>query len=97
MQVMSNGRVRRSESEWRELIARWGKSGVSAREFCQKQDVQVSSFHRWQQRLRETKRNDPATTPDFIPVTGGSLSITAASSWSLEIALPNGATVRFQG
>ena len=29
MQLMSNGKVRRSDAEWREILARWKKSGLS--------------------------------------------------------------------
>jgi hypothetical protein len=97
MQVMSNGRVRRSERERQEILARWAKSGVSAREFCRKEEIQFSSFQRWQQKLN----GSPASIPpreDFVPVNGLLRpSPPGPSPWSLEVTLPNGVALRFQG
>ena len=94
MQVMANGRVRRNESEWRDVITGWRKSGLSAREFCQKHELQIASFHRWAQRYNGTR---PEVISDFVPVTGAAASVPAPTPWKLEIALPNGITLRFQG
>ncbi len=41
MQLMSNGRVRRTDIEWRVILARWKKSGLSPVEFCKKQDIRL--------------------------------------------------------
>lgn len=46
MRVMSNGRVRRDESEWREILSRCGETGLSAREFCRREKAELSSFLR---------------------------------------------------
>jgi len=92
MQVMSNGRVRRPESEWRELITRWGKSGLSAREFCRKEEVQASSFQRWQMRL-----NRPSVRKDFITVVPSSSETLKVRPWTVEVTLPDGSKLRFQG
>jgi len=105
MQVMANGRVRRQDSEWRELIARWRGSGESIRTFCQKQGIRISSFQRWRRRLSQApvpqraEGRSQEASPDFVAVSvnEGALSITSASGWSLEVALPNGTTLRFQG
>lgn len=88
MKVMSNGKVRRTEREWREILSRWEKSGVSPRDFCRKQELQLSSFERWRQKLN-------SSAPDeFVAVTTASPSI---STWMLEVTLPNGSKLRFQG
>jgi hypothetical protein len=92
MQVMSNGRVRRTDAEWRELLGRWKKSGLSAREFCRQEEVQVSSFHRWDQRLRGS-----AGSRDFVAVTPAPTAPAAGPRWSLEVILPDNIRLRFQG
>ena len=92
MQLMSNGKVRRTDSEWREILSRWKKSGLEPEEFCRKQDLRISSFRRWQERLG----GDSGQTP-FVPVRVESPSPTPTPAWTLEVALPNGVHLRFQG
>lgn len=89
MQVMSNGRCRRTESEWRQILARWGQSGRSGRDFCRTEGIQFSSFQRWRQRV-----GAPPAVSDFVTVTSPRPS---GPSWTLEITLPNGGTIRWQG
>ncbi len=92
MQVMANGRIRRTEEEWRTLLARWKKSGIGAREFCRKESVQLSSFLRWQQRLQES----PARS-EFVPVVSIPPLATETPSWTVEVTLPNGAKLELRG
>lgn len=90
MQVMSNGRVRRNEGEWREIVARWKKSGQKPAAFCRREQLRLSSFLRWQRKL------DSAGDVDgFVPVT--TKAAPATSAWTLEIVLPNGCELRFEG
>jgi hypothetical protein len=90
MKIIGGGRVRRDESEWRELIGAWKQSGQSARSFCHARGVQVASFQRWRQRLSEAYPKQ-----DFLPVVTEPTD-TVAPSWSLEVKLPNGVSLRFQ-
>ena len=92
MQVMSNGRVRRTEKEWRELLSRWEKCRLSAREFCRKEEVKAVSFRRWQQRLC-----GPSARSEFVPVVAVPPAIPSVSSWAVEVTLPDGSKLRFQG
>jgi len=87
MQVTSNGRVRCSEAEWREIITRYEASGLGTREFCRREPLHLTSFLRWQRKLA-------TGGGDFIPVTSASAAPTA---WRLEITLPNGCQLRFLG
>lgn len=89
MKVMSNGKVRRTRDEWRAILSRWERSGMSPREFCHKQDVQLSSFQRWQEKLTGVSDGDA-----FVALTPAP---PAASSWSVEVTLPNGSKLHFQG
>jgi len=42
--VVETGRVRRSESQWRELIEAWMKSGQSQEAFCRERGIALSSL-----------------------------------------------------
>jgi hypothetical protein len=94
MQLMSNGRVRRTEIEWREILTRWKKSGLSPVEFCKKEALRLTSFHRWQERL-----GVELAPVQFVPVTprAEAPAVRTAGSWTLEVSLPNGVQLRFQG
>jgi hypothetical protein len=89
MQVMSNGRVRRNETEQREVVSRWEKSGVSPAQFCRREQIRLSSFLRWRQKERPAAR-----ASEFVAVTPAPAP---PSAWALEITLPNGCQLRFQG
>jgi hypothetical protein len=79
MQVMSNGRVRRSETEWGEVISRWQMSGLKPAQFCRRERIQLSSFLRWRRKGRPA-----SAASEFVAVT---TPPPASSSWALEISL----------
>ena len=89
MQVMSNGRVRRSQAEWVEVLSRCSSSGLSPEAFCQREQIHLGSFLRWQRKLEAA-----GAIPDFVAV---SAAAPARAAWSLEINLPNGCQLRLQG
>jgi hypothetical protein len=90
MQVMSNGRVRRSEAEWQEIVSRWKKSGQKPASFCRREQLQLSSFLRWQRKLDGSDGSH-----GFVPVATTTEAVTSA--WTLTISLPNGCELRFRG
>jgi hypothetical protein len=97
MQVMSNGKIRRTEKEWQEILSQWRKSALTAREFCRKESIQPTSFQRWQQRLSES-----SIRAEFVPVVASATvtstpTTSATSTWTVEVTLPNGVQLRFQG
>jgi len=92
MEIRANGNVRRSEDEWHAILARWEKSGTSVEEFCTGEKIAFSSFRRWQQRLRVSR----SRRAQFVPVTVAS-STSSNPTWALEVELPNGTRLRFQG
>ena len=49
MRVTSNGKVWRSEAEWRAICARFAKSGLGPKEFCQREAIALGSFKKWYQ------------------------------------------------
>ena len=73
------------EQYWRELVAQWRASGLSAREFCSLREVTEASFYSWR---RELQRRDGqrAPTRTFVP-----LKIVAAAA--VEVRCPSGHVV----
>ena len=93
MNATAGRRQRRTESEWNEFVAQWRKSGQSQREFCREHGLQPASLQRWRRRLAGS-----AATAEFVTVIPSPSPPEAkTSSWSLELVLPNGCTLRFQG
>ena len=85
------GRVRRGEKEWTEVVRRFEASGEGSRAFCRREGVAISSLERWRHRL------GPAPAPQFVELVPTSSPATAAATWSLEVTLPNGVSLRFRG
>lgn len=97
MRVLSDGRIRRTESEWKEIIDRFGKSGLPIAEFCQKEEISRSAFASWKKKLGTVRKK----APSFIEITGTAKRKSSAptvelSETSFELALPGGATLRWK-
>lgn len=88
MRIQTDGKVYRNAAEWREIFSKYEVSGVSPKKFCQREQLLLSSFNRWRLKLNTSKKSE-----EFVPVTRAS---SPAPSWSLQITLPNGCTLRFQ-
>jgi len=82
--------VRRNEQQWAEILRRFDSSGLGSREFCRRDGVPLSSLQRWQRRLRSVPSGK------FVELVSPASTRTAATSWSLEVSFPDGASLRFQ-
>jgi len=60
-------RERRSESTWREIVARQGQSGLSVQAFCEREGIKAVSFYGWRCRLQRPARD--RSTPPRAPRT----------------------------
>lgn len=85
------GRVRRTEKQWIEILHRFGSSGLGARQFCRRDHLTLSSLKRWQRRLGRVR------SAKFVEIVPAPSTDAASASWSLEVALPNGASLQFRG
>ncbi len=102
MQVLSDGRIRRTEPEWKEIIDRFGKSGLPIAEFCEKEEISRSAFASWKQKLRGGRETAQPKAPSFIELSGVVAKKSAPPAMvltgtSFELALPGGVTLRWQG
>jgi transposase len=95
---MGKIRVHRPESEWRELVAAWRASGMSAREFAHRRKLSVSTLFAWARRLagregstEREKRRKPARFAEVRVVER------PAEAGPLEVMAPSGYVVRVRG
>jgi transposase-like protein len=84
--------VRRGEKEWAQIVQRLDSSGLAGKAFCQREGVALSSLQRWRRRLAS---RGAASFVELVPPAAAAPAL--SSGWSLELTLPNGASVRFQG
>ena len=71
---MSSRRPYRSAAQWQALVHRQAKSALSAREFCDAQDLSYASFIQWRSRLRQESATRESDAADFIELTGTATS-----------------------
>lgn len=86
--------VRRSEHEWRELLARFEQSGQTQEQFCADQDLVLSSFTRWRQKLRSASQGQPTAAAEALFVELSSES--AEQRWDVELELGAGVVLRLR-
>lgn len=95
MHITRNGRVRRTEQEWRELIDLCRQSGLTQRQFCREHSVSLASFHRWAMRLESS--SSPFVeieAPHAIVAPKGEATSSKPSRWIVELILPHGCVLR---
>jgi putative transposase len=85
-------RARRSESQWRSLLARHQTSGLGIQAFCRNEQISEASFYRWRTML-EGRRQDgaeaePETSPAFVDL--GALESLSAAKPKLDLRLDLG-------
>ena len=83
-------RIRRTRKQWTEILRRYEASGLSAREFCRREALAVSSLQRWRSRI------DRVPLAEFVELVPPAPA-TSSTSWALELSLPNGVCLRLRG
>jgi len=110
MQALSDGRVRRTESEWRAIVSRFESSGLSEAGFCRKANLSRKSFRDWRKRLSRSPSTPrilatrrPRPTPSaFVEWLAPSADATPTAVGvrgervEFELALPGGVVVRWR-
>jgi len=92
MAARSARRPRRTAPEWREILSRYRRSGVSIETFCARESLSKSTFVRWRERLAA----DDSAPSSFVELAAPSLPATL-SPWTVEFELPAGIVVRVRG
>ncbi len=57
---------RRSESAWREIVARQEQSGLTVQDFCEREGLKAASLYGWRVRLRQEPAGKGAS-PQISP------------------------------
>ena len=81
---------RGSESYWRQVLARWRRSGLSVRAFCRAEGVNEPRFYWWRRRLGQAQPEQPA----FIPVHVVTEPADGPVTRDIEVVLANGRCLR---
>jgi hypothetical protein len=102
MRVLADGRVRRTEAEWRGLVERFEQSGLSMTAFCRRVKLPRGSFVKWRGRVGGSPRveREPRSAPAFVewiappsaPIEAGKEAHTGA----FELSLPGGVVLRWK-
>ena len=77
----------RSESQRREAVARWRRSGLSAAEFAESLGVSVHTLYAWSARARRE-------VPKLVELVATPADVRARGDEMVEIALRNGRVLR---
>lgn len=97
----SGRRARRSASEWREEVAAWRASGLSAREYANGRGLHAGTLMGWASRLGRGTRAVEAKTrlsrSSFVPVRVFGGESPQGEELSAEIVLSGGRSVRLSG
>ncbi len=92
-------RVRRSIEEWRTINAQFEASGLSVQKFCAEQNLGLSTFSRWRQRLlrADADRQSPVESREalFLELDGASPT-DSPSAWEVELELGPGVVLRLR-
>jgi hypothetical protein len=88
--------VRRSAEQWHELVARFEQSGQSREQFCAERGLALSSFCRWQGKLREEATTAQAAGGEAIFVQLAADAASSLPAWEVELQLGAGVLLRLR-
>ena len=97
MQVLADGRVRRTSGEWEKILARYRKSNLPIAAFCEKEEISRSAFATWKRRLGGGRKKSPAFVEITRPTRKPSTAPIASEETTFELDLPGGVTLRWKG
>ena len=104
MQVLSDGRVRRTQSEWRALVKKFEASDQSEAAFCRKAKLSRRIFREWRKRLAEADaaprrglatRKPKAPRASFVELTAPTAAAPRSGA-EFELELPGGVLLRWR-
>ncbi len=60
--------IRRTATQWQRLITAFESGQDTVNAFCQKNDINPSSFYQWRSKLASSVLTDKADSPAFVPL-----------------------------
>lgn len=88
----TNGRMRRSASDWQEFLKRYDEGGRSRAAFCRAEGLSPSTFALWQRKLGSPKGS--AAKREFVELEPAQPE--QLGGWVFEIELPDGRLARLR-
>lgn len=98
MQVLADGRVRRTAAEWREVIEAQEASGLSVLAFCEREKLSRNAFTRWRRELKQESARPAEVEASFVelPLPRAAVASRSLAAGELELSLPGGVTLRWK-
>ena len=90
-------RKHRTPDQWQALVNQQRDSGLSARQFCEQENIGYASFCNWRKRLSDPAADDSAGSGEASFLDLSSLMDTSQSSgpgWNIVLSLGNGVELR---
>ena len=105
MRVLSDGRIRRTESEWRALVKKFEASDRSEASFCRSRKLSRRRFREWRarfaeddaaaRRVRATRKPKPPAA-GFVELVTPPAGAKPESVAEFELELPGGVRLRWR-
>ncbi len=95
--LVSQSRIRRSATQWRDIIRQYEQSGQTQAEFCSAYSLALSTFSRWHQRLAGLSDCVPNNEASFIELSPHEPPATDSSTpWDVELQLGTDMVLRLR-
>lgn len=89
--------VHHSADYWQKQITNWKRSGLTQSHFCQQNGLAISTFHKWQKKLRQDSNPELQLPEPFIELPTGTFNHSEPEKqWEIELSLGNGVTLRMR-
>jgi putative transposase len=91
-------RIRRSTTQWREILQQFSDSGLSATAFCKRNEISYGTFVRWRHKLACTEATSMPDKPsaDWLPIHLTDSVDEPERTWEIELELPGGVQLRMR-
>ena len=89
MQRRRKSHVRYTKSEWAAIIKKYDASGLTIKDYCEREGLTRSNFNRWR---RKVSSSSPG---QFVEITPPPKKSTPP--WEIEVTLPHGVRLQFRG
>lgn len=96
MRVMSDGKIRRSSSEWRVIIKQQKASGLPRTTFCEREGIAKATFDKWKRRLSGDACGEPTSFIELTAPTELHVAPTSTALGEFELCLPGGVVLRWK-
>jgi len=88
--------IRRTPTQWQQLITAFELGQDTISSFCQKNNINPSSFYQWRSKLALSAITDKADSPAFVPLQTLPERPIDEAQWYFELKLGNSMTLRFR-